>query len=449
MKKEKILEQVPGTQGKDGVKSMEEPAKKGALEQTKERRKEQIEKEVALVHTLGKDSLLEKQAIYRLMSQPGMYSGRLRKLQKLAGGSFAAVFGKKKALYLQEGIFRTEKEADAFLEWHSKPRTEQLLERFQKDKARGVRMTAEWEDEYPKRLSVIPDRPAMLFVRGNLPNDDIPSAAIIGARACSQYGEDTAAYFAAELARNGVQIVSGLAEGIDLAASRGALSEKGSGESFGVLGSGVFVCYPKESYPCYRRMCEGAGGVLSEYPPSSPALGFHFILRNRIIAGLCDVLLVMEAREKSGTAITVEYALLQGKDVFALPGRITDPLGRGCNALLKDGAMVLTEPNDVLDTLKLPYAGEEKTKRGGTKTRETAATRVQLKKSFLYEKKSSALAKSEKLVYSCLDFNAKHIEELARQSGLSLSGTISALAALVQKGYAVSPQSAYYRKAYQ
>lgn len=390
----------------------------------------------------------EKQAIFRLMSQPGMYIKRLRRLQKLGEGSFTSVFDRTDKEYLEAGVFRTEEELRTFRAWHSRERTARLCARFLEAEARGVRMITERDATYPARLRVIEDPPAMLFVRGRLPDDERPSAAIIGARACSQYGESAAAFFASSLSRHGVQIVSGLAAGIDLAAARGSLSEEGSGESFGVLGSGVFVCYPRESYPCFSEMAAGRGGVVSEYPPDAQAVGYHFILRNRIIAGLCDVLLVIEAREKSGTSITVEQALAQGKEIFALPGRITDPLGRGCNALLQDGASVLTAPEDVLDLLARGN-NRWKTADGQAENGLFTQSGARRKKSFPAEKDLSALAKSEKLVYSFLDFNAKHIEEVARQSGLGLSGTISALTKLELKGYAVSPQSAYYRKAYQ
>ena len=126
-------------------------------------------------------------------------------------------------------------------------------------------------------------------------------------------------FFAQVLAANGVAVISGLACGIDAAAHEGAL--RGKGKTFAVLGCGVDICYPKQNYPLMRRMLENGGGVLSEFPPGAEPLPWHFPIRNRVISALADVVLVIEAKEKSGSLITADYALEQGKTVFALPGR--------------------------------------------------------------------------------------------------------------------------------
>ena len=174
------------------------------------------------------------------------------------------------------------------------------------------------QEGYPERLMPFADMPSRLFVRGALPADEQKTAAIVGARMCTVYGKSQAAFFAQVLAANGVAVISGLACGIDAAAHEGAL--RGKGKTFAVLGCGVDICYPKQNYPLMRRMLESGGGVLSEFPPGAEPLPWHFPIRNRVISALADVVLVIEAKEKSGSLITADYALEQGKTVFALPG---------------------------------------------------------------------------------------------------------------------------------
>ena len=165
---------------------------------------------------------------------------------------------------------------------------------------------------YPERLMPFADMPSRLFVRGALPADEQKTAAIVGARICTAYGKSQAAFFAQVLAANGVAVISGLACGIDAAAHEGAL--RGKGKTFAVLGCGVDICYPKQNYPLMRRMLENGGGVLSEFPPGAEPLPWHFPIRNRVISALADVVLVIEAKEKSGSLITADYALEQGKN---------------------------------------------------------------------------------------------------------------------------------------
>ena len=182
------------------------------------------------------------------------------------------------------------------------------------------------QEGYPERLMPFADMPSRLFVRGALPADEQKTAAIVGARICTAYGKSQAAFFAQVLAANGVAVISGLACGIDAAAHEGAL--RGKGKTFAVLGCGVDICYPKQNYPLMRRMLENGGGVLSEFPPGAEPLPWHFPIRNRVISALADVVLVIEAKEKSGSLITADYALEQGKTVFALPGRTTESAQR-------------------------------------------------------------------------------------------------------------------------
>lgn len=213
----------------------------------------------------------------------------------------------------------------------------------------GIRMVERGERDYPARLLEIPDPPERLYVLGKLPEEKVPSVAIIGARECSEYGNYVAARLGECMGRNGIQVVSGMARGIDGIGQTAALDAGGS--SFAVLGSGVDVCYPARNRRLYERLRE-RGGVLSEYPPGTPALSRNFPPRNRIVSGLADAVVVVEAREKSGTLITVDMALEQGKEVYAVPGRVTDALSSGCNRLVKLGAAVLLDPEELAEELR-------------------------------------------------------------------------------------------------
>ena len=154
------------------------------------------------------------------------------------------------------------------------------------------------------------------------------------------------------MAQNGVAVISGLARGIDGIAQRAAM--EAGGESFGVLGSGADICYPKSNEKLYR-MCMERGGILSTYLPGTPPTPNLFPPRNRIISGLSDGILIIEAREKSGTIITADLALEQGKDVFVIPGRVTDRLSDGCNSLIRQGASLIQSPERLLEELHIGY----------------------------------------------------------------------------------------------
>lgn len=241
-----------------------------------------------------------------------------------------------------------ERRASMLLEFLIKRRRrnpEQILEELL---AQGISCAGFYEEEFPEMLRHIPDPPIGLYWKGRLPDPARPSLAIIGARMSSPYGRSQARDFAIELARNGVQIVSGMARGIDGIAGGAALEV--SDDSYAVLGCGVDICYPPENKELYERL-SARGGVISEFPPGTAATRTNFPQRNRIISGLSQVVLVIEAREKSGTLITVDMAVEQGRDIFALPGRVTDRTSHGCNELIRQGAFPATSPDDLLTFL--------------------------------------------------------------------------------------------------
>ncbi|MBR3040795.1 MAG: DNA-processing protein DprA [Lachnospiraceae bacterium] len=229
-----------------------------------------------------------------------------------------------------------------------------LFERMRKyrktQEEKGIHFVSIGEEAYPKRLRELIDAPFGIYYMGSLPEEDTPTVSIIGARECSEYGKKAAELFGKTLAGYGVSIISGMARGIDGISQSAALSV--GGKSYGILGCGVDVVYPKENLKLYEALKKN-GGVISEFLPGQEPKGNFFPMRNRIISGLADVLLVVEARQKSGTYITVCQALEQGKEIFAVPGRITDGLSDGCNRLIAQGAGIASDPMMILDALNI------------------------------------------------------------------------------------------------
>lgn len=209
--------------------------------------------------------------------------------------------------------------------------------------------------DFPPLLAAIFDPPPALYLRGGGEPDLLArrAVAVVGARACSPYGAQVARRVGRELAAAGLVVISGLARGIDGEAHRGAL--EGGGPTVGVLGCGIDRDYPAVNAALSRRI-EEDGLVISEYGPGVEPAPWRFPARNRIIAGLCEAVVVVEARERSGSLITADFALEEGREVFAVPGEITSALSFGSNALLKLGAAPLTSTADVLDSLGIEQA---------------------------------------------------------------------------------------------
>lgn len=213
------------------------------------------------------------------------------------------------------------------------------------------------DEDYPAPLREIADPPAALFYRGDLVAGEV-AVAIVGTRRCSHYGRVVAEELAGEIAGAGVAVVSGLARGVDAAAHRGALAA--GGRTIAVLGTGLDTCYPRENRQLLEEIAS-RGLVLTEFPLCMPPEPWHFPVRNRIIAGLSQAVVVVEAGRRSGALITADLALEQGREVMAVPGNITSPLSFGPNWLLKQGARPVTSGLDVLEgigqTVLFPAAG--------------------------------------------------------------------------------------------
>ena len=274
----------------------------------------------------------------------------------------------------------------------------------------GIHFISSDEKDFPERLTCIPDAPKFLFYKGELPKDTVPAVGVIGSRKCSFYGREMCMAFSKRLAEAGIIIVSGMASGVDGFAHRGAIDA--NGKTIAVLGCGVDICYPTMNRDIYDGICAGKGCVVSEYYPGEAPLPYYFPLRNRIISGFADILLVVEARKKSGTFITVDHALEQGKEIFAIPGRIGDTISDGCNSLIKNGAHLASEPEDIIEELKAKYESlirAEKSKR---------------------KKKEIVPEGDEGKVYQCLSYHPVQINEISEKTGIpcgQLSGILIGL----------------------
>lgn len=250
-----------------------------------------------------------------------------------------------------------------------------------------------WDmEEYPDKLRHIFQPPLGLYVKGRLPDPHTPSLAMVGSRRATNYGKSFAREIACQLAGAGVQIISGLASGIDAESHRGALL--GGGYTLGVLGGGIDTIYPKGNFNLYYEMY-ACGGVLSEYNTGIPNRSGLFPMRNRIISGLSDGVLVVEAGKRSGSLITADHGLEQGKEIFALPGRVTDTMSGGCNDLIAQGAVPVTCPEVLLDYFLVK---KEEMKKEAVKKEEITGDRIKRadrKKEGSYNKEIKETGKKE------------------------------------------------------
>jgi len=214
--------------------------------------------------------------------------------------------------------------------------------------------------EYPASLSEINNFPKQLYYMGDISILRKRCAAVVGSRNTNQYGRSTAVAIAGKLAEKDVAVISGMARGIDTCAHRGALDAGGS--TVAVLGCGVDICYPEEN-SALKKELEKRGLILSEYPPGTMPMPYHFPQRNRIISGLSEVTIVVQARNSSGALITAELAAEQGREVCAVPGNIDSQYNLGNNKLIKDGARPITCPADVLEAMRLDVLDDETVRR--------------------------------------------------------------------------------------
>ncbi|SDF38631.1 DNA-processing protein DprA [Sporolituus thermophilus] len=275
-----------------------------------------------------------------LQMVPGIGSSRLRNLIAFFGSAQQAWQANRGDLFLCRCLDETS--CNNLLVHREKIDIHRLAERWRQA---GICICLFTDHEYPPLLREIFNPPYVLFYRGRLPRTEELLIAIVGARRATSYGRNVAQMLGAGLAAAGIGVVSGAARGIDTAAHKGALQK---GPTYAVLGCGVDVCYPPENAKILAEIAE-TGGIISEYAPGTPPHAGHFPARNRIINGMCRGVVVVEAGERSGALITVDYALEEGRDVFAVPGSIFSEGSKGVHRLLKQGAKLVTEVQDILE----------------------------------------------------------------------------------------------------
>lgn len=295
----------------------------------------------------------DREILYFLQTIPGFGNQTIRRLWHAFPSGMLLMDAKEEAL---KGILKQD-QIKAFLREREKQTPTDKMALLQQ---KGIRYYSIFDWQYPQRLRILPDAPLALFVRGKLPSENRMTAAMVGARYHSYYGEKHAKIFAGLLAQKEIGVISGMARGIDSISQR-CVIENG-GETYAVLGCGVDICYPAECRKLYEMLPQH-GGIISEYIPGTTPRAGLFPMRNRIISALGDILLVMEAKEKSGTLITVDMALEQGKEIWVLPGRMDDTLSAGCNRLIGQGAGILTDITSFsgeLDCMKEKYRRKDK-----------------------------------------------------------------------------------------
>lgn len=338
------------------------------------------------------------------------------------------VFGSPETIYLEDenkvlSFLCNRKQKLAF---SMSKKEEAIIHSYQKLTEKGIVFIHRDMDLYPGKLRDIPDAPFSLYLKGRIPPENEKNVAIIGARNCTRYGMEMARFFGRELSKCGVGIISGLARGIDGMAHTGAL--EADGYTLGVLGCGIDRIYPAENYRLFMEM-EKRGGILSESNLGILPIPGLFPQRNRLIAGLSDGILVVEAMEKSGTFITVDQGLEQGREIFALPGRIMDQASIGCNNLIKLGAHMITEVDDILEILHI---------NGGNplKLNEAVCSDSTVNK--------MSLAPLEKMVYSCLRIEPKYLDDIIHEAQIAPQEVCIALNRLMVRGAIAETAKNYY-----
>lgn len=275
-------------------------------------------------------------------------------------------------------------------------------------RAHDVSVLMMGDEEYPQALREIHDAPTLLYIKGNPGVLKDPLIAIVGSRRASLYGLGIAQKFAMELAQAGITVVSGLARGIDTAAHQGAL--KANGVTVAVLGCGLSYVYPSENKKLSQAIAEG-GAVISEFPMETPPASFNFPRRNRIISGLSKGVVVVEAALKSGALITSDFALEQGREVFAVPGRAGEIGSEGTNHLIKTGAKLTTCTEDILEELALEL---KEYRVSSVVPKEDAVADIEL-------------SPEERVVCASVEDEPIHLDELADKTGLTVTQAAFAL----------------------
>jgi DNA processing protein len=373
--------------------------------------------------------MTENEAVVALNMISGIGSQRLKRLLEAFGGAPKVFLASESKLKKIEGIGeKIAREITGF-------RFENLKKELDLAKKLKVRIITLDDIEYPRNLKNIYDPPICLYLKGELREEDALSLAIVGSRRASFYGLTCAEKFALALGKLGISIVSGLARGVDTQAHKGAL--KAGGRTLAVLGSGLNRIYPPEN----KKLAEGIseyGAVISEFSLNTKPLAQNFPRRNRVISGLSQGVIVVEAARNSGALITADFALEQGREVFAVPGKVDCATSFGANQLIKQGAKLIDSVEDILEELKpglkeftkkqaLAYSVERIApacpclagRQAAGRDRKTAQETVPNK-----------LSEEERLVYNLLTDKPRPADELIEEAGLPAAKTMSLLSRL-------------------
>uniref|UniRef100_A0A7C4R9W6 DNA-protecting protein DprA n=1 Tax=candidate division CPR3 bacterium TaxID=2268181 RepID=A0A7C4R9W6_UNCC3 len=288
-----------------------------------------------------------------------------------------------------------------------------LEKEMSKIEKEGIFLLTIKDKKYPKALKEIYNPPFLLYVKGEILPEDDYAFAIVGARKSTDYGRQVTRDLSISLAQNNITVISGLAAGVDSVAHNGALSVD-SGRTIAVLGSGIDQAsiYPAENRQLVQRISSGKGAVISEYPIGTPPLKQNFPTRNRIISGLSSGVLVVEATTTSGSLITAQFALEQGREVFAIPGSIYNKNAGGPNSLIKKGAKLVENIDDILEELHFKNIISE-----------------------IETKKIVASNENEEKIIKILEYENKHIDEIARETGIPIAELNGLLVTMEMKGF--------------
>jgi DNA processing protein len=357
--------------------------------------------------------MTSREAYIALNMVDGVGPIRVRALRDRFGEPQAILAASKSELMQVEGV--GEEVARSIASWREKVDLDAELQRIEKS---GVRVVCRDDAEYPKNLREIYDPPLVLYVKGTLTERDALAIAVVGSRRTTLYGQDMARKLAFQLARVGVTVVSGLARGIDTAAHNGALQAKG--RTVAVIGCGIDVVYPAENKKLADEIVAKDGAVVTEFPFGVQPDRQNFPMRNRIISGWSLGVVVVEANLKSGALITANQAGEQGRQVFAVPGRADSILSKGANKLIKDGAKLTEDVEDILNEFEylLPKTATEPVETG----LESRGTKPALHLSDTEEKVMAQVGNEEVA-----------IDEIIRASGLTTACVSATLLALEMK----------------
>ncbi len=341
---------------------------------------------------------------YWFLSNEEISYGKKSKLLEYYGNSYNIFEADKKEL-LRSNLL-TASEIDAFLEKRSKCDIDRNYDEFLRT---GFSYFTKEAEGYPEKLINLYDSVYGFYYNGKLP-DFKNSVAIVGARRCSAYGKKVAMELSKRLAQDGYTIISGMARGIDTYAHRGCLD--GGGKTVAVLGSGCDVIYPSENYLLYEEIVKN-GAVISEYQMGTAPIPANFPRRNRIVSALSDIVIVIEAREKSGSLITADLALEQGKDIYVVPGRIGDSLSMGCNKLISQGAGIIYSVDSFLQEIGERY---------GKTVVNQKPNKIEVK-----------MDPTERKVYGLIDYYPKNLSTLLEETKMDHLALLSTIYSLEKK----------------